>query len=130
MPQPKVCAKKTMKLIGTNRIARSFDLPSRPSRSHSPNATNASAIDSAKLTKPNMNGCPNASGSANATVGGRRLWTSRATHSIPATVSGGIIITTSLVASSTPTSLASGIASTSTPRLPIGSQRKLYHCDR
>ena len=47
-----------------------------------------------------------------------------------ATVIGGISITTALVAASTPTSLASGIARTSTPRLPIGSQRKLYHCDR
>ena len=45
-PQPKVCAKNTMKLIGTNNAARSRVAPSRPILSHSPNATSASASDS------------------------------------------------------------------------------------
>ena len=59
-----------------------------------------------------------------ATVGGRRSCTSRATHSMPATVSGGIDMTTSLIAGSSPISFASGTTSRSTPRLPIGSQWK------
>ena len=57
-PQPKPCASHTIAPIGTNSATRGQYRPSRPSLSHSPNATSASAIDNAKLTKPNWNGKP------------------------------------------------------------------------
>jgi len=47
---------------------------------------------------------------------------------MPATVSGGIDITTSLVAGSIPISFDSGTTSRSTPRLPIGSHWNENHC--
>ena len=42
--------------IGTNTIPRSSSRPCRPSRSHSAKALRASAIDSAKFTKPKWKG--------------------------------------------------------------------------
>ena len=131
MPQPKVWAKKTTKLIGTKITARSFDLPSRPSRSHSPNARKRQRHRQREIDEAEHERMAEWRAAARtATVGGRRLWTSRATHSMPATVIGGIDMTTSLVASSSPISLASGTTSRSTPRLPIGSQWKRNHCCR
>jgi len=55
-PQPKVWQTHKAHDSGTNSTARSRTLPRRPMRSQSANRLSASAIDSAKFTKPNWNG--------------------------------------------------------------------------
>ena len=61
-------------------------------------------------------------GKAKKAVGGTRPCTSLATQIKPAAVSGGVSRTMIFTAGSSPTSLASGMTSRSTPRLPIAAQ--------